>query len=343
MKLAGREAARFLARPDPAAAAVLLFGPDPMRVALKRAPLVEAMIGPEGAAEMRLARIAGADLRRDGAALLDAVKATGFFPGPRAVLVEDATDVLAPAVRAALGAWREGDARIVVAAGNLGGGSALRKAFEAAPNAFAIGVYADPPGREEIEDALRAAGLGRPGREAMADLEGLGRSLDPGDFAQFLAKLALYKQGDPAPLSSEDIAACAPPAAEPAVDALVALAADGNAAGVVAAFRDAGGRTGSATTLTIAAGRYFRTLHAAACAAGGPEAALAAARPPVFGPRRTRMAGQARALGRAEIERALGLIMDAELQLRSSRPAPAAAVVERLLVRIATLGRSGGR
>ena len=53
MKLAGRDAARFLARPDPAAAGMLLFGADAMRVALKRAALVEALIGPEGAAEMR--------------------------------------------------------------------------------------------------------------------------------------------------------------------------------------------------------------------------------------------------------------------------------------------------
>ena len=40
-----------------------------MRVALKRAALVAALIGPEGAAEMRLTRIAGAELRRDPAAV----------------------------------------------------------------------------------------------------------------------------------------------------------------------------------------------------------------------------------------------------------------------------------
>ena len=31
------------------------------------------------------------------------MKAIGFFPGPRAVLVEDATDAVAAAVKAALG------------------------------------------------------------------------------------------------------------------------------------------------------------------------------------------------------------------------------------------------
>ena len=339
MKLSPRDAARFLARPDPALAGALLFGADPMRVALKRAALVEALLGPDAAAEMRLTRIAGADLRRDPAALLDAVRATGFFPGPRAVLVEDAADASAAPVRAALADWQPADARIVVTAGALGAGSALRKAFEAAPNAVAIGIYADPPGRDEIEAALAAAGLARPERDTMAEVEALAQALDPGDFAQFLAKLALYKRGDPAPLSAPDLAACAPPAAEAEIDALVALAADGDAAAVAVALSGVGGRSGSPTSLTIAAGRYFRTLHAAACARDGADAALARARPPVFGPRRSRMAAQARALGAAELEKALALIIETDLALRSPRPLPGPALAERLLLRLATLKR----
>ena len=339
MKLAAREAARFLARPDPKLAGVLLYGADPMRVALKRAALVETLIGEAGAADMRLTRIAGAELRRDPAALLDAVKAMGFFAGPRAVLLEEATDAAAPAVAAALAAWAEGDARLVVTAGALGPGSALRKGFESAAREVAIGVYADPPGRAEIEAALAAAGLALPDRATMGDLEALARTLDPGDFAQFLTKLGLYKRGDPAPLSSDDIAACAPPAGEAEIDAMLALAADGDARGLARAFRGLGGGSGSPTGVTIAAGRYFRTLYAAA-AAGDPEAALSRARPPVFGPRRARMAAQARALGLGGLEKALALIVEADLALRSSRATPGRALVERLLVRIAMLRRA---
>ena len=39
---------------------------------------------------MRLSPMPGPDLRQDPAPLLDAVKAVGFFPGARAVLVEEA-------------------------------------------------------------------------------------------------------------------------------------------------------------------------------------------------------------------------------------------------------------
>lgn len=336
MKLSGRDAARFLAKPDRGVAGILLYGQDAMRVALKRAALVEALIGPNGGAEMRLERIAAAELRRTPSAVGDALKATGFFPGPRAVLVEDAGDAAAPPLKAALGDWRPGDATLVVAAGHLTAGSALRKGFEAAKAAVAIAVYDDPPGRDEIEAALAAAGLGRVDRDAFGAVEALARALDPGDFGQFVQKLGLYKRGDPAPLAVADVEACAPAAGEADLDAIVALAADGDPDGLARAVRSLGG---SPTSLTIAAGRYFRTLHAAASAADGPDAALARARPPVYGPRRTRMAAQARALGPDRLERALGLIVDAELTLRSSRPVPAAAVAERLLVRLAMLRR----
>lgn len=160
MKLTGREAARYLDAPDRAAAGVLLYG-DPSRVGLRRAGLVEAIIGPDGAAEMRLARIAAADLRRDPPALADAVKAIGFFPGARAVLVEEAGDALAPVIAAALADWRPGDAQILVTAGTLGAASSLRRAFEKAPRAVAIGLYADPPRRDEIEADLARAGIAR--------------------------------------------------------------------------------------------------------------------------------------------------------------------------------------
>jgi DNA polymerase-3 subunit delta len=339
VKLTGREAARWLAKPDAKGAGALLFGADAMRVALKREALVAALIGPDGPAEMRLTRMAGADLRRDPAALGDATKAVGFFPGPRVVLVDDAGDGLAKIFALALEDWRDGDAAIVATAGALGAGSALRKAFEKARGAVSIGIYDDPPGRDEIAAQLAKAGLTDVPAAAAGDVEALARTLDPGDFARFVEKLGLYKRGDPKLLTSGDIAACAPADIEADVDAVLHLAAEGNQAALVEEMRRVSGRGGNATSLMIAAARHFRALHAAACAPDGPDAALARARPPVFGPRRSRMAAQARALGSARLERALGWIMDTDLALRSGRPVPAMAIVERVFVRIAMLRR----
>ncbi len=72
MKIGAAEVLRTYARPDPARLGLLIYGNDAMRVALKRQEVIAAIIGPGGEAEMRLARIAAADLRRDPAALQDA-------------------------------------------------------------------------------------------------------------------------------------------------------------------------------------------------------------------------------------------------------------------------------
>jgi DNA polymerase-3 subunit delta len=52
------------------------------------------------------------------------------------------------------------------------------------------------------------------------------------------------------------------------------------------------------------------------------------------------MAAQARARGTGGLEKALALSIESDLALRSSRPTPARALVERLLVRIAMLRRA---
>ncbi|MEO1552012.1 MAG: DNA polymerase III subunit delta, partial [Pseudomonadota bacterium] len=96
MKTSRDEALRFLSKPDPSASGALLFGADGMRVALKRQDMLHAYLGPGAEEDMRLSRLAAADLRKEPALVIDALKAVGFFPGPRAVLVEDAGDGLAP-------------------------------------------------------------------------------------------------------------------------------------------------------------------------------------------------------------------------------------------------------
>lgn len=339
MKLAGTAAAKFFARPETDRAGILIFGSDAMRVALKRQELIAALIGPAGEAEMRLTRLSGSDLRKDAALLDDAMRAQGFFPGPRVAFVEDATDSAADAIQAALWAWQPGDATLVVTAGNLGKTSALRKAFEDHPNAYAIGIYDDPPSREEIEALLAKAGLREIGREAMADLHVLARDLDPGDFRQTVEKIALFKFADTSPLTSADVAACAPATIEAEVDDVLNAVAEARTGELGILMRRLEGQGITPVTLSIAAMRHFRTLHTAASAPGGAAEGIARMRPPVFGPRRDRMLRQAQSWGMHNLERAIGILTDTDLTLRSSSRAPAMAVMERALIRLAMLNR----
>ena len=192
MKLSARDAAAVFAKPDPNKTGVLIYGANAMRVALRRQQLIKGLIGPQGEEEMRLTRLQGGELRRDGAALNDAIKAVGFFPGPRVVLVEDANDNCADAILAGLADWQAGDAQMVVIGGALKPTSKIRKAFEAHPNAWSIAIFDEPPTRAEVEAALAKVGMGTVDAEASAAITDLSKAIDPGDFSQFLEKLSLY-------------------------------------------------------------------------------------------------------------------------------------------------------
>jgi DNA polymerase III subunit delta len=339
MKLSARDLARLIATPDPKLAGLLIYGQDAMRVALKRQELVAAIIGPQGEGEMRLERLPAAELRRNPALLLDALKAQGFFPGPRVVLLEDATDQAADSVAIALADWQAGDAQLVTTAGALKATSKLRKLFEGARAAGAVALYDDPPTREEIEAGLRKSGLEQVGPEAMRDLVALSRMLDPGDFRQMLEKIALYKYGDATPLAPEDIAAVAPVSLEAAVDDLLDAVAEGQSALIGPLLVRLQAQGVAAVTLAIMAMRHFRSLHAISCDPGGPSAGIQKARPPIFGPRRDKMLAQAQNWGLARLERALAELVAADLTLRSASNAPSMAVMERVLIRLAMLVR----
>ena len=338
MKLSPREASGYFARPDPRRAGLLIYGADAMRVALRRQQVVAALVGPAGEAEMRLTRIDAAALRKDPALLLDAVKATGFFPGPRAVLLDDAGDGLKDAVAAALADWRDGDAAIVVTAGPLGK-AGLRKLFEDHPNAFAAAIYDDPPSRDEVEAGLRKAGLAQVSADGMAALLALSRALDPGEYARTVEKLALYKLSDPTPVGPEDVATMAPATVEADVDEVLNVVAEARVAEIGPLMRRIEAQGVNAVSLCIGATRHFRTLLIAAADPGGPAQGITRLRPPVFGPRRDRLQRQAAAWGRARLETALGILTDTDLTLRSASRAPAMAVMERALIRLAMLGQ----
>ncbi|MDK3017670.1 DNA polymerase III subunit delta [Pseudodonghicola flavimaris] len=340
MKLSPRDADRYFAKPEPERTGLLIYGADTMRVALKRQQVLKALLGPGAEEEMRLTRLQGGDLRKDPAQLNDAVKAVGFFPGPRAVFVEDATDTIAAAVAAALDDWAPGDAQIVVAAGSLKATSKLRKAFELHPNAFAVGLYDDPPSREEIERTLAEAGIRNVPQDSMSALTDLANELGPGDFARLTEKIALYKFRDDSPLGLDDIAACAPQSTEAGLDDMLNVVAEGRSQEIGPLLQRLEAQGTNAVSLCIGATRHFRMLYTAAADPGGPAAGVGRLRPPVYGKRRDRVVRQAQGWGAMRLETALTLLTDTDLQLRSAQQtAPAMALMERTLIRLAMLGK----
>lgn len=337
MILKGAEASRYFAKPDPNRAGLLIFGADAMRVALRRQEVILALIGPLGEGEMRLSRISAGDLRKHGSLLHDAIKEVGFFPGPRVAFAEDATDGLTDTIASALKDWKPGDAQILVTAGNLTGKSALKTLFDKHPNAVSIGLYDEPPSREEIEDSLRKAGLTRIEPDALADLYTLARALDPGDFRQTLEKISLYKFRDDTPLTPLEVADLAPATIEAEVDDLIHAVAEGKAPAIGPLMRRLEGQGTAPVTLCIGALRHFRILHAASCDPGGPTAGIQKAR--VNFKQKDAMGRQASQWGMRGLEQAVALLVETDLTLRSTSKAPAMAVMERALIRLAMMKR----
>lgn len=335
MLLKGAEIARYLARPDPSRPGLLIHGQDAMRVALKRAEAVRALVGEKADEEMRLTRMPGGGLKKDPARLVDAVREVGFFPGPRVVLVEDTPDLASEAIRAGLEGWRQGDAVIVVTAAALGKSSALRKLFETHGQAVCAPVYDDPPSEEEIARWLAEAGLREVPRDAMREMALLARALDPGDLRQTIEKIGLYKYGDATPLTVEEIALLAPATIEADLDELIHCVAERREGDFGPLMRRIEQQGLTPVTLCIGALRHFRALHLAAADPAGPAVALARARPPVFGPRRDRMARQAQAWGMGPLEEAVALLLGTDMTLRSASRAPQMPLVERALLRLA--------
>ena len=339
MKMTGRDAAAYLKNPSPTHSAILIFGADPMRVATKRQDVINALVGPNGEEEMRLTRINGVDLRKDPATLLDAIKAQGFFPGHRVAFVEEANDGLSKTFEAALKDWQAGDAQVVVTAGQLTAKSALRKVFEGRADAVAIGIYDDPPTRDEIEATLAESGLKIPNRDVMDAIMALSQTLEPGDFRQTIEKVSLYKRGDTTDLTVEDINACAPSGAEVDIDDILDVVTFGRSDQIGPTLRNLYAQGVTPVALCIGAMRHFRRLHVVASDPGGPGLGVGKLRPPVFGPRRDKIARQAGSWGRDRLERALTALTDTDLQLRSASAAPQPALMERTLIRLAMLGR----
>ncbi|MFK7878625.1 DNA polymerase III subunit delta [Roseobacter sp.] len=331
MKLSPRDANAYFAKPDASKIGLLIYGADAMRVALKRQQVLAALLGNGADEEMRLTRLSGSEIRKDPALLMDAIKAMGFFPGTRAAFVEEANETCAQSIIAALENWQPGDAQIVVTAGALKPTSKLRKAFESHSQAYAAAIYDNPPTREEIETALRDAGLKQVSDDTMAALNNLAQAIDPGDFRQTVEKLALFKLGDDSPVSLSDITACAPTSTEADVDDVLMVVAEARAHDIGPVMQKLVAQGATPVGLCIGAMRHFRALHRAACDTSG--------RPTTFGPNRDRMLAQSRRWGPAKLETAITLLTDTDLQLRSAgQNAPGMALVERAFIRLAMLG-----
>src|SRR6516164_5443397 len=143
MRLAPSRIAAFLQRPDPVIRAVLLYGPDEGLVR-ERAAAVARSVCPDLKDPFRVAELTASVLAADPARLADEAAQLSLTGGRRVVRVGGAGDALAKLFADFLKS-SPGEAFVIVEAGELPARAALRRVFEDAPHAIAIGCYPDTP------------------------------------------------------------------------------------------------------------------------------------------------------------------------------------------------------
>ena len=263
-------------------------------------------------------------------------KAQGFFPGQRALLIEEANETITDIIIKVFDVWKDGDATLIVTAGSLKPASNLRKFFEQQQNTFSAPIYDSPMTRAEIENMISKAGLKNITQDSFKHLSQIALQLEPGDFKQTIEKLALYKLNDETPLTNNDISECIPISNEAQIEEVLTVVLSGNHSKISQIVNRLRSQGVLPVTLVIAATRHFKILFSIATNPKGASTGAAALRPPVYGPRKESLIYQAQKWGPEKIKNAIKSITVTDLQLRSqNQKAPKMALVERLFIRLA--------
>jgi DNA polymerase-3 subunit delta len=319
MKITPARADAFVAKPDPAARLVLVYGPDAGLVRERAARLCLTVVE-DLADPFRLVELTPASLRENPARLADEAAQISLMGGRRVLRLREANDTVASPLEGFLDA-PAGDALVVVEAGDLPARSKLRALCESAENAAAIACYADDEKSVEalIRGTLREAGLAI-GEEALDQLvASLGS--DRGVTRRELEKLVLYVGGAGGTVRLEDVEACIGDNLSPSIDDALLAAAEGEANGAERALARAFAEGEAPVGVIRAAQRYFQRLHlAAAQVARGetPERVVDTMRPKVFWKQRSRLIAQLRLWSPLRAAQALERLTAAEIACKST-------------------------
>ena len=248
----------FVARPDAARAVVLVFGPDAGLVSERVDAIIKASVD-DIHDPFALVRLDGDTLASDPARLIDEATTVPLFGGRRAIRVRAGSRNIVPAVEAVLGV-RLSDCRIVIEAGDLKRGAALRNACERARNAVAIPCYADAARdlTRLIDEELRSANLtiSEDARSALAPLLGGDRRASRAE----LRKLMLYAHGNER-IELDDVMAVVADASALGLETLVDAAFAGRVVDVEKEFAKASIAGTSPVAIVGTALRQIERLH----------------------------------------------------------------------------------
>lgn len=334
MKIAPAQADKFVARPDPAVRAALIFGPDGGMVR-ERAGILAKTLVDDPTDPFRVADLTASDLKDDPARLSDEAAAISMMGGRRVVRIRDASDAITPLCKDFF-ATLPGDALLIFEAADLPARSSLRKLFEAEKTAAAIACYRDDQRSlpAVIRDSLRDHGHAI-SPDALAFL-----SANLGGDRQVtrreIDKLALYKGQNPATIELADATACVGDTADLTLDDLAFSVASGKLPMVERTLSRSFLDGSHAVTILRAVARHFHKLQFVSGMMGqgiSIDDAAKRLRPPLFWKTAAEFKSQAQAWPQSKLTRATAKLLETERECKKTG-APAQTLCSRALFEI---------
>jgi DNA polymerase-3 subunit delta len=326
---------RFLARPDPTKPIALIFGPDAGLVRERTDALIRTAVE-DPRDPFALAMIEGDTLAQFPERLVEEAHTVPLFGGRRAIWVRAGTKNFIAAVERLLAAPPLADCRIVIEAGDLRRGAALRSLCERADNAAALPCYADDEKglARLVDEELRSAGMSitADARATLVALIGGDRRASRSE----IRKLALFAHGK-SRIELDDVIAIVADATTPAVDAVVDAAFACRPDELEANFAKAQASSVTAGAIIGAAVRQAAALHRlrlAVDAGRSTRDTVESAIPPIHFSRKERIAAALDQWGAKGLERILvqlgRCVLDARQRTKLAYP-----IVQRALISIA--------
>jgi DNA polymerase III subunit delta len=320
---------------------VLVSGPDAGMVRRLADDVVAALV--RASPDLSIQRFGEDDLKSDPARIVQAVSAASLFGGATLARLRVAGEREGAALIKLMTEFdgRPPDGAIVAEGGDLGRTSKTRKAFEDASHAWSLQLYAaSRSDLEKVGKEAAAAASVTLAPHAMADiLEAVAQDVD--SVAAEVAKLAIWA-GPAGTIDMDALAAVGSGGREAGVDDAVNAAFLGKPKEAIVHWDRALAAGANAIVGLNAIGRRVKTLLNVRLSMEGGASASDAVRNPRLGVmwlRQADVATQAGRWPRAALEEVLAACVEADAQVKRSAM-PTAAMVERLLLRIAKRGQS---
>lgn len=349
MKLKAQDVERFVARPNPEAAACLIFGSDPGLVRERSNRLAGHKLG-DLKDNFGLVDLAEADLKADPARLADEISAISMLADARVVRVQGAGETAAKIMTGILEGLEDGslkaEAFVILEAGDLAPRSKLRKLFESDKSALALACYPDE-GRS-LESIIQST-LGKVHLEAepaamAAMMEHLGtdRALTRSELEKLmLLKGAFHRDFKSARVSLADVEASMGSGGTSNIDGVIDAALSGRFDQLDQELQAASAENLHPTVILRSLQNHLNRLiivRTGMESGGAMRSLMKGLRPPVFFKREQAFAAQADKWTASALKSALGIALDAEVKCKRTGQ-PDEAICGHALMSIASRAR----